>query len=42
MFPDSKMAEKMQLEAIKLKYVVNLGIALYVKEILINQVIDSV
>ena len=37
-FPDSKVAEKMQVEPIKLKYVVNQGIALYVKEILKNEV----
>ena len=42
MFPDSKIAEKMQLEPSKLKYVVNHGIAPYVKEILKSQVIDTV
>ena len=42
MFPDSKVAEKMQLEPNKLKYVVNHGIAPYVKQILKNQVIDTV
>ena len=43
MFPDSKVAEKMQLEPSKLKYVVNHGgIDPYVKEILKNQVIDTV
>ena len=43
MFPDSKVAEKMQLEPSKLKYVVNDGgIDPYVKEILKNQVIDTV
>ena len=42
MFPDSKIAEKMQLEPSKLKYAVNHGIAPYVKEILKNQVIDTV
>ena len=42
MFPDSKIEEKMQLEPSKLKYVVNDGIAPYVKEILKSQVIDTV
>ena len=42
MFPDSKIGEKMQLESSKLKCVVNHGIAPYVKEILKNQVIDTV
>ena len=42
MFPDSKIEEKMQLEPSKLKYVVNHGIAPYVKEILKSQVIDTV
>ena len=34
MFPDSKIAEKMQLKPIRLKYVVNQGLAPCVKEIL--------
>ena len=42
LFPDSKIAEKMQVEPSKLKYVVNHEIAPYVKEILKNQVIDTV
>ena len=42
MFPDNKIAEKMQLEPRKLKYVVNHAIAPYVKEILKNQVTDTV
>ena len=42
MFLDNKGTEKMQLEPNKLKYVVNHGIAPYIKEILKNQVIDTV
>ena len=42
MFPGSKIAEEMQLELNKLKYVVNHGTAPYVKVILKNQVIDFV
>ena len=42
MFPDSETAEKMQLKPSKLKYVVNHGISSYVKEILKNQVKDTV
>ena len=42
MFPDGKIAEKIQLEPSKLKCVVNHGVAPYVKEILKNQVIDTV
>ena len=34
MFPDSKVPEKIQLESSKLKYVVNHGIAPYVKILL--------
>ena len=42
LFSNSKVTEMMQLEPSKLKYVVNHGMALCVKEILKNQVIDTV
>ena len=41
MFPDSKVAEKKRLEPNKLKYVVNHGIAPYLKEMLENEVKNS-
>ena len=34
MFPDSQIAQKIRLQSIKLKYIVNHGIAPYVKDIL--------
>ena len=34
MFPDSQIAQKIRLQPIKLKYIVNHGIAPYVKDIL--------
>ena len=42
LFPNSKVTEMMELEPSKLKYVVNHGMAACVKEILKNQVIDTV
>ena len=42
LFPNRKVTEMMQLEPSKLKYVVNHGMAPCVKEILENQVIDTV
>ena len=38
MFPDSQIAQKMQLELKKLKYMVNHGIAPYVKDVLRDDV----
>ena len=38
MFPDSQIAQKMQLELKKLKYMVNDGIAPYVKDVLRDDV----
>ena len=41
MFPDSKIAERMQLEPKKLEYVVTHGITPYVKDLLKSQVIST-
>ena len=41
MFSDSKIAERMQLVPNKLKYVVNHGIAPYVKDLLKSQVTST-
>ena len=41
MFPESKIAKRMQLGADKLKYVVNHGIAPYIRELLKSRIIST-
>ena len=41
MFPDSKIAKSFELGATKLKYVINFGIASYVRDILCNHLQKS-